>query len=293
MDFLRALLTEPLAPPSSLDAFWSATTAARERFDRPVERALVSALQADRLAHAFAAGYQAALSALFPSLTRHARAALCATEAGGGHPRELHTTLSEGRVTGNKLFVTGAQLAEQLYVVASSGERDGKKLLRVARVAPGAPGVALTPMPELPFVPELPHAQVTFTDAASAEVLEGDGWERYLKPFRTLEDVHVHAALLGYLVGAGRRSGWRLERLCALSTTACALAARDPSDPATHVALAGFIEETRALVATLDLAALPAPERERWERDRPLLDVAGRVRQKRLERALAALHRLP
>lgn len=39
----------------------------------------------------------------------------------------------------------------------------------------------------------------------------------------------------------------------------------------------------------LDLAKLPAEERERGERDRPLLEVAGRVRAKRLERAREAL----
>jgi len=289
VDALRALLTEPSSPPATLEAYWAATASARDRFERPVERALVSALQADRLAHAFASGYQAALCFMFPLLARHARAALCATEAGGGHPRELKTALKDGRLSGTKTFVTGAPLAEQLFVVASIGERDGKNQLRVARIEPGAAGVSLSAMPELPFVPELPHAEVTFTAAAAAEVLEGDGWERYLKPFRTIEDVHVHAALLGYLVSLGRRSGWPLERLAACCVTASALAARAPSDPATHVALAGLIAETRALLEALDFSAVPQPERERWERDKPLLDVAGRVRQKRLEKALALL----
>ena len=83
VDFLRFLLTEPVQLPTTLSAYWDATRAVRDRFERPIERALCSALHADRLAHAFASGYQAALTALFPSLGRHELAALCATEAKG------------------------------------------------------------------------------------------------------------------------------------------------------------------------------------------------------------------
>ena len=38
-----------------------------------------------------------------------------------------------------------------------------------------------------------------------ADLLPGDGYDIYLKPFRTIEDIHVHAALIGYLVGVARR----------------------------------------------------------------------------------------
>lgn len=285
MDFLRALLTTKAERPGDLAAYWAATHDARAAFEQPAQRAVVSAASADRLAFAFASGYQAALCALFPSLSRHALAALCATEEGGGHPRELRTTLDGFRVTGRKKFVTSAQLAEQLFVVASVGQHEGRNRLKVARVPAASPGVTLTPMDELPFVPELPHGEVRFQNAEAAEVLDGDGYDRYLKPFRTIEDVHVHAALLGYLISLGRRSGWRLERLVCLAVAAVALAAREPSDAATHVALAGLIEETHAAVEGLDFDAAPSGDRERWERDRALLGVAARVRAKRLERA--------
>lgn len=289
MDLLRALLTPRTALPADLGSYWAATQSARDAFTQPAERALVSAASADRIAFAFASGYQAALCAMFPSLGRHELGALCATEEGGGHPRDIRTRLDGTRLTGAKKFVSGAELATQLFVVASIGEHEGRNRLRVARVASNAPGVRLQSMGELPFVPELPHGQVELDGAYAAEVLEGDGYERYLKPFRTVEDVHVHAALLGYLIGAGRRCGWRVERLTALAVTAAALAAREASDAATHVAVAGLIEETRAALEALDLRKLPAEERERWERDKALLDVAGRVRAKRLERAWESL----
>lgn len=290
MDFLRELLRRPVSePPAELTAYWSATRSARDAFERPVERALVSAARADRLAFAFASGYQAALSALFPALGKHDLAALCATEESGGHPRDIRTRLEDGRITGAKKFVTGAGLAAQLFVVCSIGEDGGRNRLRVARVAAGAAGVKLRPMQDLPFVPELPHAEVDFEGARAEEVFEADGYERYLKPFRTVEDIHVNAALVGYLTGLSLRSGWRVERLAGLAVAAVALAARDPSDAATHVALAGFLDELRAVIDGLDFAAAPPAERERWERDRALLGVAGRVRAKRLERAWEAL----
>ena len=39
-------------------------------------------------------------------------------------------------------------------------------------------------------------------------LLPGDGYDVYVKPFRTIEDIHVHAATIAYLVAEGRRRGW-------------------------------------------------------------------------------------
>ena len=103
---------------------------------------------------------------------------------------------------------------------ASPGEEAGLKDLRMVRVSARAPGIRIAPMPETPFAPEIPHAEVTYEDVWVPEpaVLPGSGWTRWARPFRTLEDTHVHAALLAYLVKVGRRAGWDkavLERLLA------------------------------------------------------------------------------
>jgi hypothetical protein len=65
------------------------------------------------------------------------------------------------------------------------------------------------------------------------------------------------------------------------------LSAADPSSPRTHIALAGVIAETRAVVAEHDGAWDTAPEadRARWLRDRSLLEVASKARALRLTRA--------
>lgn len=150
--------------------------------------------------------------------------------------------------------------------------------------------MAVTPLPPGPFVPEIPHAKVSFTEVRELERLPGDGWADYVRPFRTVEDVHVHAAFVAWLAANALRHGWPREAIGRASAILLALrelSDRDPSSPATHVALAGAIELTRSLIRDLEPAWASAPdeERARWERDRTLLDVAGKARAARLERA--------
>jgi alkylation response protein AidB-like acyl-CoA dehydrogenase len=255
--------------------------------DAPFVQAVAGGAAADGLGGAFAAGYGAAMRALFPAVGTR-RAALCATEAGGAHPKAMRTVLEAGRVTGEKTFVTFGAQAELLLVVARAGEAGP---LRVVTVDAAGPGVTFMPLPALRFAPDIPHAALRL-DGAPAEVWPGDGYDDYLKPFRTVEDIHVYGAALAYLTAAGRRARWPaafLAELGAVVAALGALAAHDPRARETHLVLAGALSLGRALIERADLAALPADERERFQRDRPLLDVAGTVRAKRLASAIAAL----
>lgn len=287
LDGLLDSLSAPLAGPT-FEAFWRETADTRARWVRPTLRAAALGARADRLAFAFIGGYAAALARLDPSLGPDDLGALCATEDGGAHPRAIKTSLKDGRLSGTKRFVSGGTLATTLLVVATTGEEAGRPRLVVVRVAPSAPGVTLTPMAELPFVPEIPHASVELRDVAvtSADLLPGDGYADALKPFRTLEDLHVHAAVLGYLASVARRNGWRhelRERLLAALVTAVALGEEDARAASTHLALAGLLSSTRALLdeATPLWALAPADEAARFERDQALLHVAGRAREAR------------
>jgi hypothetical protein len=67
------------------------------------------------------------------------------------------------------------------------------------------------------------------------------------------------------------------------------LAARDPRDPRTHFALEGALVLGKQVFDGCDLGALSDEDRERWQRDRPLLEVAGRVRALRFEAASRAI----
>jgi hypothetical protein len=80
----------------------------------------------------------------------------------------------------------------------------------VALVRADQPGVTIVPMPETAFVPEVPHARIHLQDVAidAASLLPGDGYSNYVKPFRTLEDTFVTAAVLAYLLREARARGW-------------------------------------------------------------------------------------
>jgi alkylation response protein AidB-like acyl-CoA dehydrogenase len=265
----------------------------------PIDHALAEAVAATTVAAAFLAGYRAALRALVPSLPPGARTCLCASEEGGAHPRAIRTTLTPvgngWQLDGRKKFVTGGPLADSFLVVASTGtDAQGRPMLRVARVQAGRAGVTLHPMGDLPFVPEIPHAEVSFDHVEVDEVLPGDGYTGYLKPFRTVEDCHVFAAVLAHLFGTATRLDWPHElrqRLLATLVALRSLALADPRSPDTHLALAGALDLGRQVVAkaTTLLETADPDLRARWQRDLPLLMVAQRAREARAAAAWEAV----
>lgn len=282
-------------------------------FTGTIERALWAGFHADRLGWAFVGGYTAALARLFEHAleTQGAKAdrplsprvCLAATEAGGGHPRMIQTRLDKRGgalvLDGEKTFATLASASDELLVVASRGlGADGKNRLRVVRVKPNAPGVTITPREETPFTPEIPHAKVTLKGVVveDADVLPGDGYLHWVKPFRSIEDTHVLAATVGYLAGAARANGFSqgaLAECVSLGLSLVDVGARDPSSPLTHVVLAGLFASARRFVGALgdEWARAPesvAEERARWQRDMALLLVAENARTKRTEAAFAS-----
>jgi acyl-CoA dehydrogenase len=297
-DLLRCVLDARPPAADSLTAWWAATTAIRAPFDTPVDRAIVGGAWADRLGFAFAGGYQAALQALVPE--HGGIGALCVTEAKGNAPKHIETALVAAgdhyELTGTKKWATAAPLATQLLVAATTGRDDeGRNRIRVVRVPTDAAGVTLVPS-SAPFVPEIPHAEVTLDKVVVREqdLLPGDGYSDYIKPFRTVEDAHVHAALVGYLIGVARRHSFVRELVEQLVATAIAvrgIAVADPKSPMTHFALAGSIAQIGKLVGELERAwdAAPDDEHARWKRDRPLLGVAQAARATRRENAWASL----
>jgi hypothetical protein len=286
MDVLRRALEVSPPDASTLAAWWEATTE-RMRWTTPIDRAVIGGALADRMGFAFAGGYHEALQALVPSLAGRA-ASLCATEEGGNHPRAIKTTLIDGVLTGKKAWATAASGDAILLVIATTGERDGKPQLVMASVRADAPGVKLTTT-AAPFVPEIPHAMVELDRVTASEVFAGDGYDDYLKPFRTVEDLHVHGALFGYVLGVARRRGWS-DLIPAISVAIAAtraLAAEDPKAASTHLALAGLIEQMTRVVGEVETRWASAPDDEftRWQRDRKILQIAGAARTARLTRA--------
>lgn len=301
MKVLEALLgpTPEPKPFDSLAAWWSGFSPILASAEHPIDAAILGGFGVDRLAPVFAAGYQAALRALVPGLPADRIASLCATEQGGGHPRAIRTTITpEGpgsfTITGDKRWATLSSEAGLLLVVGRTGDdpEKGHPLLRVARVDAGARGVSFVPMHATPFVPEIPHAEVSLAGVrvSEADLLPGDGYDDYLKPFRTIEDLHVDAAIAAYLLFLARRhrfSHLLVERLVAELVTLRTLAMENPSLPVVHVALAGALATLEGLCAEMDgpLAAAAPEEHARLVRDRPLFAIASHARAERTKRA--------
>ncbi|MCA9536515.1 MAG: acyl-CoA dehydrogenase family protein [Myxococcales bacterium] len=283
-----------------LVAWWDSHDAARGRFARPLETAVAAGFRADRLGYAFASGYVCALEHLLPELGG-VPAALAVTESAGNRPRDITTTLTaEGdafRLSGEKTFVTLGEAADQLVIIA----RDASETERVALVAVRIPrsrvGVTLVPAAPAAFVPEIPHSRATFAGVrvTAEERLDGDGYLAIMKPFRTVEDIFVHAAILGLLVRYGRQAVWPhgvIERLVSAIVALGGIADLPPLAPTTHLALAGVLETTgRFLDGELPSLAqqLPPTARERLFRDAAIFGVAARARAQRRVTAWASL----
>ncbi len=302
LEFLLNDAAATAAECTSVDAWWSGQVVLCARHPNPIAAAVAGGFAADRLAWAFCSGYQAALRALVPQLPADTLAALCVSEAAGNHPRAIQTTLrphpdlpGQFMLDGHKRWTTLGPDGALLLVAArvDGADEAARVRLKLALVHQGAPGVSLRTMSEIGFIPEVAHAEVSFERVPVAEhdLLEGDGYARYVKPFRTVEDLHVHAAMLAYLLREARRLAWPhawVERTLAALYALCAIAQLDPSSPATHVALAGALEIGAALVREADGywdASGCDPAAMRWRRDRALLSVASSARAKRLARA--------
>jgi hypothetical protein len=274
---------------------------AREHVD-PIHQAIIGGFVADRVGWAFASGYQAALRALFPDAPGDRICALCVTEEGGNSPKAIKSSLkknSDGWIlNGAKRWTTlGPEGA--LFFVAARDEAASEKRpsIRIARIDSTAPGLKIEGMPATKFVPEVPHARLQFENlkVKEAEILRGDGYDEYVKPFRTVEDIHVQAAVLSYLMREGQRLSWPpgwLERLSALIAALEKLSDMPAAHAETHIALAGALAIGAGLIGETEefwLKSASDPAALRWQRDKELLKVAGQARDLRTQRAWETL----
>ena len=286
-------------------AQWKRTM--KERFaewEFTIDRAIAFGFEADRVAYAFLAGFRAALQYLIPNLESQVFASFCITEQGGNTPKAIKSTLkaldeSESRwlLNGKKTFITGATEADQIFVAASVGkDNDGRNLIKLVQLDSGLPGIDIQEMSPLPFIPEISHGEVSFTDVElrRESILPGDGYSEYVKPFRIVEEIHVTAALLGYLARVGIEYKWDrtyLEEIVALIKLVRALWQSDLLSSDTHVAYAGFARLMQQFIekTSPNWKTVPDVIRKGWERDQAILGIAEKARKKRLENAWQAV----
>lgn len=280
---------------TSLDDWYVALL---ERLGSPpaFELALLGGRLAATPGLAFLAGYQGALRALWPAAPR-SLGALCVTEHRSTRPADLHTRLSGLSLSGRKDFVTAGEAADWLLVAAREEQPGQAVQLAVGVVRNGAPGVRLEALPALALMPDIGHARLHL-DGAHCERLAGDGWDAYVKPFRSIEDLHVLTAVGAWLYGVAQESAWPQAlqlRLLALLAGCAEVARQAPTQPTAHVLLAGLFAQMSALTDELEaaFAAGPASWAALWRRDKGLLAIAATARGKRLDKAWSALGLAP
>ncbi|KAF0863340.1 acyl-CoA dehydrogenase [Pseudomonas sp. LD120] len=240
---------------------------------------------------AFLVGYQAALRMLWPSAPL-SLGALCATERRSLHPADMQTRLEDLHLHGRKDFVTAGDAADWLLVAARCEAPGERAALRLTVVYAGEPGVKVQTLPAIGLMPEISHGCLLL-DNATCELLAGDGWDAYVKPFRTLEDIYVLSAMCAWLYGVGQDSGWPQSlqlQLLGLLAGCAEVSRQNPSLSGGHILLGGLFAQFQVLRAGIDAAFANGPEcwRGQWARDQALLDLAASAREQRLAKALAA-----
>jgi acyl-CoA dehydrogenase len=264
--------------------------------------AVAAGATAGQLAFAFAGGYQAALRQFLPDLAADVFAALLLSEGKRQRPDELLTTLTplgDGsfRLDGEKSYVMGGADADLLLVVARQGvDADGRITSGMVILPAHAAGITHSARTDAIILPALPHGRARFENVRvdAAMVLPGDGWVDYARPFRTLEDIHVSAAVAAHLAVHAIRRHFPQPLLaslltCLLRLDACARAGFN--DPQAHVLLAGAERELQQAGAqTNDLIKGHDDGFARdWRANHLVVAMAAPARAKRLEKALATL----
>lgn len=258
----------------------------------PLELAVVGGRLMSTPGLAFLVGYQAALRMLWPSAPL-SLGALCATEQRSLRVADMQTRLSDLRVSGRKDFVTAGDAADWLLVAARSEASGETPRLSLAVVYPDEPGVRLEKLPAIALMPDISRGRL-FLDNAQCELLAGDGWDAYVKPFRTLEDIYVLSAMTAWLYGVGQDSDWPQAlqlRLLALLAGCAEVSRQAPNNLAGHVLLGGLFAQFEGLKAELNEALADGPQHwaAMWQRDQSVMDLAAGARGKRLAKALAAI----
>lgn len=273
----------------------------RASWSQPIDQAILGGFESDRLAYAFASGIQSALHSLVPEIVEAGIVSICITEEGGGHPLAIQTSLKpvgnddnqDWILSGKKKWATLSCDSAMLLVAAVRGiHSDGRKDIVLVKVPTDAEGVNVTPMPSTSFTPEITHGEVSLNSviAPGSAILPGDGYTRYVKPFRTVEDSFVSAAIAGLMLRIGFAFHWpddKINQVLQIIAVSRIIATSDPDDASIHVLLQGALAELARLGAVegSHWNKVAVQTRERWARDIVLAGIAGKAKAKRFERA--------
>ena len=182
------------------------------------------------------------------------------------------------------------------YVAASVGRDGDRNDLRMVALPADRAGITLDLTPYKDYGPEMRIADVAFDNVAvrAHEVLAGDAYLNFIKPFRLIEDVYNTAGVQIGLFRLGLEHDWseeRLETLIGLVTQAAAVSNTDMSSPASILLLTAYLRASGEFwVDTWESwSDAPAEVTKAWTPARGLLDVAARARETRRQSAWTSL----
>ena len=180
-----------------------------------LQAAFVGGLHAATPGMAFLFGYQAAVRQLDANCPADKLAALVVSEKGVKSPKDFKTHLQREPagylVSGEK---SHAMLVPEhldiMYLVAKEDDNlVGVRLDDIAeRMHEPESGLSVKAPVQSPFVRDIPHASIILNKVAVDELMVADGHKSWNKPFRYWEDMHVAAAMLGWMY---RWSGKKAE----------------------------------------------------------------------------------
>ncbi len=228
--------------------------------------------------------------------------AFCASEMAGNRPSAIETTIArkpggDWTLTGTKRWATLGPMSSHLVVIVSESRDEERNHLRAVVIPSDRAGVLIEEMTIPGSVPNslrLPHSLIHLDGVAveRAEVLAGDGYSSYLKPYRTIEDLFGTAAQASSLLAMGCRHGApveAIEGLVALIASLRAVVLEDLGTPSSHLVVSAAEAALPQLIPAIE-PCLPADVASWWAVGEtvPVAQTAKGIRRSRaLEQLLA------
>jgi len=263
----------------------------------PIDSAIFGGFTCQQFSFAFMAGYQAALEKMFPTIAPNELKALCVSEAKGGHPKVIQTILRNHHVTGLKTYVTaGSDTAHFLVLCKTTAIINGRPLLKLVHIPQSANNISITDF-ELPFMKDVKHGKLALdnTQITPTQILDGDGYVQYTKPFRTLEDVCVGAAYQAMLLRQAIDHQWAeaiRDRLLLNIYTLKNLLILPPSAKETHLLLSTHEQNFESLLPAIEeniTKHASADFKADWELNKRVIFLGKKLKEARLNKARTVL----
>ncbi|MFT6836355.1 MAG: acyl-CoA dehydrogenase [Francisellaceae bacterium] len=261
-------------------------------YESPLLTVLSVALRVTSIGQAFSVGYRGALQCLLPSLDTRKWAAFCVSEISGVRPKNLTTKVSPtGVLTGSKSFVSMANSAEQLIVVAVSSNNGDRPVLKAVLVNLPDKKVKQILMPPMNMMPDVKHGGIEL-EGAVGEILPGDGHNDYNKRFRTIEDAHLLTAFIGLILSKTVRYKLNDEIIdgCILILSSLTKLSFDESPWNTFQLFAAYEMASKIILQfESGFEILPNEFKQDWIRDKKIFSMTKSNRATKRERALKQL----